>query len=180
MDAREVLVGAWHASMMRSSDLDEQLEAEDDGVDGWENDAFFSQYEAFSLHRELLADRRRNAAYRGAITALCRDKVVLDVGTGTGFLSFLAAQAQAQRVYSCERSDMAWHAYQNAQRNKLTDRVHVTQCRVEELVLSEKVDVVLSEWMGSFLFFEGMLDSVLFARDRHLRVGVGCVPAVCR
>ena len=29
-----------------------------------------------------------------------------------------------------------------------------------------QVDVIVSEWMGYGLFFECMLDSVLYARDR--------------
>ena len=36
---------------------------------------------------------------------------------------------------------------------------------------SGKIDVLVSEWMGYFLLFEGMLDSVLFARDKYLAKG---------
>ena len=32
----------------------------------------------------------------------------------------------------------------------------------------EKFDVLISEWMGYFLLFEGMLDSVMKARDTYL------------
>ena len=32
----------------------------------------------------------------------------------------------------------------------------------------EKVDIIISEWMGYFLFYESMLDTVLFARDKWL------------
>ena len=32
----------------------------------------------------------------------------------------------------------------------------------------DKVDVIISEWMGYFLFYESMLDTVLFARDKWL------------
>lgn len=28
----------------------------------------------------------------------------------------------------------------------------------------DKVDIIISEWMGYFLFYESMLDTVLFAR----------------
>ena len=33
----------------------------------------------------------------------------------------------------------------------------------------EKVDIIISEWMGYFLFYESMLDTVLWARDRWLQ-----------
>lgn len=40
---------------------------------------------------------------------------------------------------------------------------------MEEVVLPvDKVDIIISEWMGYFLLYESMLDSVLYARDRYL------------
>lgn len=33
----------------------------------------------------------------------------------------------------------------------------------------DKVDIIISEWMGYALLYESMLDSVLVARDRFLR-----------
>ncbi len=42
--------------------------------------------------------------------------------------------------------------------------------KIEEISLPvEKVDIIISEWMGYFLLFESMLDSVLIARDRFLK-----------
>lgn len=35
--------------------------------------------------------------------------------------------------------------------------------------LPEKVDIIISEWMGYFLLYESMLDCVLYARDRWLK-----------
>ena len=32
-----------------------------------------------------------------------------------------------------------------------------------------QVDIIISEWMGYFLLFESMLDSVLFARAKYLK-----------
>ena len=34
-----------------------------------------------------------------------------------------------------------------------------------------KVDIIISEWMGYFLLYESMLDTVLYARDRYLTPG---------
>jgi len=41
--------------------------------------------------------------------------------------------------------------------------------RIEELQLPEYVDVIISEWMGTFLIFESMLESVMYARDYMLK-----------
>ena len=41
--------------------------------------------------------------------------------------------------------------------------------KVEEIELPvEKVDVHVSEWMGYCLFYESMLDTVIFAREKWL------------
>lgn len=43
----------------------------------------------------------------------------------------------------------------------------------------EKVDIVVSEWMGYFLLFEGMLDSFIYARDMYLKPGGLILPNRC-
>lgn len=35
----------------------------------------------------------------------------------------------------------------------------------------EKFDIIISEWMGYFLLYESMLDTVLLARDKYLKQG---------
>lgn len=35
----------------------------------------------------------------------------------------------------------------------------------------DKVDIIVSEWMGYFLFYESMLDTVIWARDKWLAPG---------
>jgi len=42
---------------------------------------------------------------------------------------------------------------------------------MEEVELPEKVDIIVSEWMGFYLLHESMLDSVLYARDKWLNEG---------
>jgi protein arginine N-methyltransferase 1 len=49
--------------------------------------------------------------------------------------------------------------------------------KIEEIELpTPKVDVIISEWMGYFLLFENMLDSVLYARDKWLVEGGVVLP----
>lgn len=61
----------------------------------------------------MLSDHHRMKAYYNAIMGnkdVFRDKVVMDVGSGSGILAVWAAQAGARRVYAVEYTDMANHA----------------------------------------------------------------------
>merc|ERR1719394_229847 len=56
----------------------------------------------------------------------------------------------------------------------LDDVVTIIRGKVEEISLPEgvdKVDIIISEWMGYCLFYESMLDTVLYARDKWLAPG---------
>ena len=51
----------------------------------------------------------------------------------------------------------------------MEDKVTIIKGKIEEITLPcEKVDIIISEWMGYFLLYEGMLDTVLYARDKWL------------
>lgn len=47
--------------------------------------------------------------------------------------------------------------------------ITVLKGKIEEIELPvPKVDVIISEWMGYFLVYENMLDTVLYARNKWL------------
>jgi predicted RNA methylase len=52
----------------------------------------------------MLDDKVRCEAYKNAIEASVKGKIVLDIGAGTGFLSVIAAKAGATHVYAVEYS----------------------------------------------------------------------------
>jgi protein arginine N-methyltransferase 1 len=94
---------------------------------------------------------------------------VLDIGCGTGILSIFAARAGAKHVYGIEFADIADYAREIVKKNKLDNKITIIKSKVEEAVLPvEKVDIIISEWMGYFLIYESMLDTVLYARDKWL------------
>lgn len=51
----------------------------------------------------------------------------------------------------------------------LTAVITLVKGKIEEIELPvDKVDIIISEWMGYCLLYESMLDTVLFARDKWL------------
>ncbi|XP_065293402.1 histone-arginine methyltransferase CARMER isoform X3 [Dermacentor albipictus] len=91
-------------------------------------------------------------------------QVVLDVGAGSGILSFFAVQAGARKVFAVEASSMAKHAECLVYHNKVSDKVVVIPGKIEEITLPELVDVIVSEPMGYMLFNERMLETYLHAK----------------
>ncbi|XP_064472930.1 protein arginine N-methyltransferase 6-like isoform X2 [Ornithodoros turicata] len=120
----------------------------------------------------MIGDSSRTFAYRKGILnnyARLYQKTVLDVGAGTGILSMFCAQAGAKRVYAIEASDVAQVARKVVSSNGVEQQVEVIQSRVEDADLPDKVDVIVSEWMGYMLLYESMLQSVIYARDKWLK-----------
>ncbi|XP_017084333.2 LOW QUALITY PROTEIN: protein arginine N-methyltransferase 1 [Drosophila eugracilis] len=148
-----------------------------------ESEYFFS-YSRLETHMGMLKDSVRNQAYYNAIlqnAGLFKDKIVLDVGCGTGILSLFAAEAGARKVIAVECTDIADLAKEILRDNEKDDVVKVVKGLIEEVELPEgirHVDVIVSEWMGHALYMEGMLNSVLFARDKWLRRGGQILPSV--
>merc|ERR1712066_722130 len=140
-------------------------------------DYYSDSYAHFGIHEEMLKDEVRTLTYRNSIwhnKHLFKGKVVLDVGCGTGILSMFAAKAGAKMVIGVDMSSIVDHAKQIVKDNKLDDVVTIIRGKVEEISLPEgidKVDIIISEWMGYCLFYESMLDSVLYARDKWLAPG---------
>ncbi|XP_025770126.1 protein arginine N-methyltransferase 1 [Puma concolor] len=64
-------------------------------------DYYFDSYAHFGIHEEMLKDEVRTLTYRNSMfhnRHLFKDKVVLDVGSGTGILCMFAAKAGARKV----------------------------------------------------------------------------------
>lgn len=138
-------------------------------------DYYFDSYAHFGIHEEMLKDEVRTVTYRNAIyhnKHLFKDKVVMDVGSGTGILSMFAAKAGARKVFAVEFSNMATQSKKIIADNNLDNIVEVIHGKLEDIKELpggiEKVDIIISEWMGYCLFYESMLNTVLYARDKWL------------
>ena len=142
-----------------------------------DNDTYyFSSYSHTGIHETMLRDTVRTAAYEEAILSnadsLFRDKVVLDIGCGTGVLSLFCAKAGAKEVIAVDNSDIIKQAREIVELNGYSHVVTCVRGKCEDLIANnalplngKTVDIIVSEWMGYALFFETMLPSVMVARD---------------
>ena len=125
----------------------------------------------------MLADKVRMDAYRQAIFKTVKpDDVVVDLGAGTGLLSIWAIQAGASKVYAIEKTDAIDLARRIAVANNCIDKIVFINENSMDTVLPEKVDVLLSETLGSFGVDENTLPFIIDARNRFLKKGGTLIP----
>ncbi|EGG16419.1 putative protein arginine methyltransferase [Cavenderia fasciculata] len=138
---------------------------------------YFSSYFDLNVHEVMLKDKPRTLAYKNAIERNqidFKDKVVMDIGAGTGILSMFAIRyGLASKVYAIEASPMANYCNQIIEKNGMSEKIKVINKKVEDVTSEDldgltSVDVIVSEWMGFYLLHESMLESVLDARDQWL------------
>lgn len=144
------------------------------------DEQYYAAYTDISLHELMLSDEPRMTFYKDALSQeTVGGKIVVDVGAGSGVLSCFAALSGAHHVFSVEASDLAMLLPTIMKDNHVSERVTVLHSSMEDLVADgalafvesnpvikgRGVSIVVSEWMGFYLLHEGMLASVLEARD---------------
>jgi len=144
-------------------------------------EAYFGYYGQLQHQQNMLEDTVRTLAYQQAVfesRAAFDGKVVLDVGAGSGILSFFAAQAGARKVYAVEASAVARNARKLVEANGFENIIEVIEGKIEELALPEPVDIIISEPMGVFLLHERMIESFMLARDKFAKPQALMFPSV--
>jgi predicted RNA methylase len=120
-------------------------------------------------HIPMLNDLERNEFYRKMINRHVKDKMVLEIGTGLGFLALLAAEAGATHVHTCEMNPLMYIlAYRNISRSKYKDKITLHFGNSKDIKLKydipEKVDIILSEIISNDIISEDILESLSDAK----------------
>jgi len=83
-----------------------------------------------------------------------------------------AAKAGAKHVIGVDMSTIIEKAREIVEVNGMSSQITLLQGKMEEVKLPfSEVDIIISEWMGYFLLYESMMDTVLYARDKYLVKG---------
>jgi precorrin-6B methylase 2 len=132
------------------------------------------------LYYAMTHDERRNRAYQAAIRRSVKGQVVLDIGTGAdAILSRFCVEAGAERVYAIEQREDAWQRATDLVKSLgLKDRINVIHGESTNLQLPEKVDVCVSEILGTIGSSEGVIPVLNDAR-RFLKDGGIMIPLRC-
>jgi hypothetical protein len=110
----------------------------------------------------MLNDKFRNAFYHRNLHKYAKDKVVFDIGTGTGLLAFYALSAGAKFVYAIERNhEIAEIA--NSILSKCFDKSRFKVLTADfwtddiDSQIDMPIDILVSETVGPGLFDQGMM-----------------------
>ena len=106
------------------------------------------------------------------------NKIVLDINSGIGLNSLIAAKAGAKKVYSLE-SNQTLSKYQKEiiKHNFLENIITVISKNIYDFNLpkNKKVDIIICNWMGYFLLQNSLIKQVIYARDNFLKENNGLI-----
>jgi hypothetical protein len=100
----------------------------------------------------------------------------VDIGCGSGVLSFMACEAGAGKVYAIEGGPVIEVARELAVDNGFADRIEFLSGWSLDVGIPEPADVLISETIGNAGLDEGILAWTFDARQRLLRPGALLLP----
>jgi predicted RNA methylase len=114
----------------------------------------------------MINDTGRNIFYKAAIESSVKDKVVVDIGAGTGLLSILAVKAGAKKVIAVEKDPGRYEFAKNTIKQlKLENQIEII-CD-DFLNLDIPADVYMSETIGNQIFNENILNLFTHCRKHN-------------
>ena len=135
-----------------------------------------------SWHTPMMNDQLRNSAYLEALqSAIKHDSHVLEIGTGSGIISMMAARCKAEAITTCEMSPLiAQTAGEIIKENGFSDLINVVPIKSTSLRigvdLPRPANILVSEILSSELLGEGVLSSIEDAKHRLLSPDAQIIP----
>ncbi|HEY1044225.1 MAG TPA: methyltransferase domain-containing protein [Telluria sp.] len=138
---------------------------------------YLGQFIPVHYHHNMLMDQDRMHGFRSAIHyAVKPGMTVLELGGGTGVLSWFAAQ-QASKVYCVEfNPDMVDEARKLLARNPNGHRVEVVHADAFEYLPPEPVDVVICEMIHVAMLREKQVEVIESFKQRYAAKFGGPLP----
>lgn len=138
---------------------------------------YLGQFIPLQYHHNMLMDQNRMHGFKSAIDyAVKPGAKVLELGGGTGVLSWFAA-AKASKVYCIEfNPDMVKEARKFLARNPNGDRVEVIHADAFEYLPPEPVDVVICEMIHVGMLREKQVEVIESFKRRYLERFGGPLP----
>jgi predicted RNA methylase len=134
-------------------------------------------------HFRMLNDEKRNSRFKSAIEYwISKGKQrVMDIGCGTGLLSIYAANTRGvKKVYAIEADDVMHSiASKVFSENQLNSVVLINEYSTSLSVpedIPERVDLIVSEILDCGAFGEGILSSLIHAKENFLSDNGKIVP----
>ncbi len=128
------------------------------------------------FHRKLLGDPIRNRAFHEALRRVVvpGKTTLVDIGAGTGFLSFLAAKLGVKRCYLFEQGAIIAIAREIARANGIRHCEFIER-HSHAVRAPVQADVVVSETLGNFAYEERIIENMEDAK-RFLLPGGTLIP----
>ena len=124
-------------------------------------------FSSLRLHESMMSDPERLKKYKLATEKYIKEnQIVADVGTGTGFLSFLMIEKSPKKIYAIDHSNIIEIAKYLIDKNKISN-VTLIKKNSKEFQPKEKLDVIFHELIGYGLLNEGMINTLLDLRDYY-------------
>lgn len=138
---------------------------------------YLGQFIPVHYHHNMLMDQNRMHAFKCAIDhVVFPGAKVLELGGGTGVLSFFAAQ-KADKVYCVEfNPDLVQEARRFLAQNRHGERVEVIHADAFEYLPPEPVDVVICEMIHVGMLREKQVDVIEAFKQRYFERFGGPLP----
>lgn len=138
----------------------------------------YSDNYSLAAYGQMIEDATRLAPWREALRRhVTPDSVFLDLGCGTGVMSFLAVQLGARKVYAIEPDASIEIAKRCAENIPGAERITWIRGLSTEIDLPEPADIIAGDLHGSVPFYTHNIASLADARRRHLRPGGVLLPS---